>query len=290
MKIFILVPVFNRLDHTKKFLKAIRCQTLFSLIELIFINDGSTDGTAQYLNKQNDVTQIFGDGNLWWAGAIQQGLLSARSRWGSGDYVIFLNNDTWFNSDYIKQLLSVVRSHPNSAVGSILFEVNPVCRPVSLGPIININRAAVFDKLQFLFPEEKLNLKDIYRVDALSGRGVIFPVELFQTYGLMRPKLLPHYLADYEISMRLARAGVVLLVSTKAVIYSDPIYGNDQVHSMSIWESLFSTRSSSNIFRIIIFYALVGSPLQRITGPLRAVYFHGYRFLMGNIMKSIRHE
>lgn len=279
MKIFILVPVFNRLEHTKKFLESIRKQTLASYLQMVVINDGSTDGTAEYLKGQRDVLQIFGDGNLWWAGSIQEGLLNTQSQWKPGDYVVFLNNDTWFDSDYIEQLVSAVRFHSNSAVGSTLYEVKPARRAVSLGPIININRVIVSDKLLSLSSGERENLKDIYKVDALSGRGTIFPVELLQRCGLMRPRLLPHYFSDYEFSMRLAKTGVNLLVSTKAIIYSDPIYGNANVHSMGLWDYLFSIRSSSNIWSVFIFYALVGSPFQRLTAPFRVIYYRGCRFI-----------
>ena len=74
MTVFVLIPVFNRLEHTKKVLKALRNQTLAKQLYIIVIDDGSTDGTREYLANQSDVTTLHGDGNLWWGGAIQMGL------------------------------------------------------------------------------------------------------------------------------------------------------------------------------------------------------------------------
>jgi hypothetical protein len=94
----------------------------------------------------------------------------------------------------------------------------------------------------------------------------------------MRPRLLPHYMADYEIAMRFARHGVPLLVSTRAIVYSPPVYGND-VTRMGFWERCFSRRSSGNIIYKTIFYLLVGSPLQRLSAPFRMAFFSASRAL-----------
>src|SRR3546814_15878207 len=64
--------------------------------------------------------------------------------------------------------------------------------------------------------------------------------------------------------MRFARHGVRLLVATGAIVYSPPVYGND-VSRFNWWERHFSPRSSSNIIRKVLFYLLVGPPLQRLT-------------------------
>lgn len=273
MKVFVLIPVFNRLAHTEKVLQALRSQTLASSLRIVVIDDGSTDGTAVFLSTQPDVFVIKGDGNLWWGGAIDEGLKYVHSQCPTeDDYVLFLNNDTWFEPSYVQELIDASRQHGDAAVGSVIHEVDRDPPLVSIGARVNINRLAVWDRFSELSPEEIRNPAAIYKVDALSGRGTLYPAMLFERYGRMHSRLLPHYMADYEVAMRFARQGVPLIVSSKAVVYSPPVYGND-ISRLGWWARLFSQRSSSNIIYRTCFYMLVGSPFQRLSAPLRVVFF-----------------
>lgn len=283
MNIYVLIPVFNRLPHTQKVIQALRDQTLAGDIRIVVINDGSTDGTGDYLASQQDVTHLRGDGSLWWGGAMDLGLRHVLAVANPDDYVLFLNNDTWFAPDYVETLVRVSREGDGSAVGSVIHEENRDSPLVSIGPCININRLAIWDLLSEITEQEKRVPKPVYRVDALSGRGTLYPASLFKKYGGMRPRLLPHYLADYEVAMRFARDGrVPLLVSSQAIVYSPPVYGNS-VAQLGWWERLFSPRSSSNVIRRLAFYTMVGSPVQRITAPLRMICFSTSRFLLEKI-------
>lgn len=285
MVVNVIIPVYNRLHHTIRVIGSLRAQTLVKNLRIIVVDDGSTDGTADYLNEQDDVFTIKGDGNLWWAGSIDLGICHVMVEAAHDDYVIFLNNDTWFAPDYIATLIEVSRQTGGVPVGSVIHEENRENSLVSIGPVININRIAVWDLLSQLTVEEIRQPKPVYRVHALSGRGALYPVSFFIKHGGMRPRLLPHYLADYELSMRFAReAKVALVVSTRAIVYSPPVYGN-YVSQFGLLERLFSTRSSSNIFRKLIFYCLVGSPSQRITAPLRLACFGLYRYFIKLINK-----
>lgn len=273
MNVHVLIPVFNRLAHTQRVIDALRAQTLAKDLCILVINDGSTDGTRDFLAAQTDVTTLQGDGSLWWGGAIELGLRHVLSIAAPDDYVLFLNNDTWFAPDYVATLVRVSREGGGAAVGSVIHEEDREDPLVSIGPRININRIAVWDLLSELPAEERREPKPVYAVHALSGRGTLYPASLFRQHGGMRPRLLPHYLADYEIAMRFARdAKTPLLVSSQAIVFSPPVYGNE-VAQLGWWERLFGQRSSSNIIRRLAFYGMVGSPIQRLTAPLRLAYF-----------------
>lgn len=263
MRVFVLIPVFNRLAHTKKVLGVLRAQSMASQLRLVVVDDGSTDGTAEYLAGEPDVVTLTGDGNLWWGGAIQKGLAYVRTQLPiDDDFVLFVNNDTWFNVDYVQTLIETSLLRGGAAVGSVVHEENCEAPLVSIGPRININRIAVWDVLAELPAQERRTPKPVYCVDALSGRGTLYPAGLFKAHGGMRPRLLPHYLADYEIAMRFARdAGVPLLVSSNAIVFSPPVYGNE-VARLDWWERYFGQRSSSNVIRRLVFYCMVGSPFS----------------------------
>lgn len=272
MTVYVLIPVFNRFEHTKRVVDCLRAQSIAEKLGIIIINDGSTDETAEYLQSQDDVVEIRGDGNLWWGGAIEEGLKHVLPSCQAEDYVLFLNNDTWFDENYVEILVQTSIANGGAAVGSVIHEEGRDPPLVSIGAKVNVNRLAVWDLLSELSEAEKRSPNSQYRVDALSGRGTLYPAQLFRRYGRMRPSLLPHYLADYEVAMRFARAGVPLVVSSKAIVYSPPVYGND-ASSLSWRKRLFGRRSAHNVFQRLIFYSLVGSPVQRMTAPIRMAYF-----------------
>ncbi|MCA2411335.1 glycosyltransferase family 2 protein [Rhizobium leguminosarum bv. viciae 248] len=272
MIVYVLIPVFNRLEHTKRVVASLRAQRIAKKLRIIVVNDGSTDETAQYLQSQGDIVELRGGGNLWWGGAIEEGLKHVLPSCQAEDYILFLNNDTWFDDQYIETLVQTSKDNGGAAVGSVIHEEGRDPPLVSIGAKVNINRLAVWDLLSELSETEKRSPKSQYRVDALSGRGTLYPAPLFRKYGGMRPSLLPHYMADYEVAMRFARAGVPLVVSSNAIVYSPPIYGND-TSRLSWWKQLFGRRSPHNVFQRLIFYSLVGSPVQRMTAPIRMAYF-----------------
>ncbi len=269
MTVFVLIPIFNRLHYTQRVIQHLRAQTCVRDIRIVVIDDGSSDGSKDFLAEQNDVTILEGNGSLWWGGAIDLGLRHVLPAASADDYVLFLNNDTWFSPDYLDALIRVSRNAGGAAVGSVIHEEQRDDPLVSIGPRIDINRVAVWDILAELPMHERKNPKPVYEVDALSGRGTLYPVGLFKAHGGMRPHLLPHYMADYEIAMRFARdAHTPLRVSTTAIVYSPPVYGNE-VSKLSWWERQFGQRSSSNVIRRLVFYCMVGSPIQRLTAPMR---------------------
>lgn len=267
MAVVVLIPVHNRLQRTKDVLECLRQQTHPS-VTIVFIDDGSSDGTAEFLATQSDVMTLTGDGSLFWGGAMEMGLRHVLTFCAAGDYVLFLNDDTKFVPDYIDVLLRTSRRNGNAVVGSMIHEEGRTPPLSSIGPRIDITRMRVVDIFDQLSDDERANLSEFYFPDALSGRGTLFPVELFRKFGTLVPRLLPHYFGDYEITMRFKRHGAQLVVARDAFVLSPPIYGN-AAEGMGNIQRYFSFRSSRNLKHMLAFFCLVGSPWQRVTAPLR---------------------
>src|ERR1044071_9943972 len=91
--IYIIIPVHNRLEATRRCLESLRNQ-MFTRFQILLVDDGSTDGTSEFV-KENypDVMLLTGDGNLWWTGAINLGIRYALLRGSANDAVLVINND-----------------------------------------------------------------------------------------------------------------------------------------------------------------------------------------------------
>lgn len=265
------MPVFNRLAHTQKMIECLRSQEADEDISITVVDDGSTDGTSEYLQAQTDIKTIQGDGNLWWGGAIELGLKSLLGYAARQDWIMFINNDTQLPPDFVQRLLDAGRAHAPAAVGSVVRDVAPPHSLLSAGPRVDFWRLTVKDRV----PQEDGPTE--LEVDALSGRGVLYPATALRQVKGMRPGWLPHYLADYEVSVRVQQMGYKLLVCTKAAVYSKREFGSAH-RATSLRERLFSVRSPTYLPAQIRFWWIGAGPLGKISLPLRLLWrFAGNR-------------
>ncbi len=112
----IIVPCWNQLEFTRQCIAALmRCTR--SPCELIVINNGSTDGTNDYLAGVQDaspvpVTVIANSTNLGFPAAINQGL-----RYGRGEYLVLLNNDAVVTDAWLEQLIALTTARTGEEQG-----------------------------------------------------------------------------------------------------------------------------------------------------------------------------
>jgi GT2 family glycosyltransferase len=87
----IVIPTHNRLDFLKQAVNSIWAQTVDDY-EIIIVNDGSTDGTEEWLDAQRKRVRTFTQANRGPGAARNLGAQHAR-----GEYVAFLDSDDlWF--------------------------------------------------------------------------------------------------------------------------------------------------------------------------------------------------
>ena len=74
MKLFLIIPVFNRKDTLINCLTLLRNQT-FTDFTTIVVDDGSSDGTSGVLKSDfPEVKIVAGDGSWWWSKSINEGI------------------------------------------------------------------------------------------------------------------------------------------------------------------------------------------------------------------------
>lgn len=269
MTVHVLIPVFNRLALTRRVLDCLHTQQVDEPLRLIVIDDGSTDGTAEFLASQQDITVLKGDGSLWWGGAIEAGLQRVLEEGRPSDWVLLVNNDTQFDVDFVQRLLDTARAHAPAAVGSVICDEEAPDRLLSIGAVFDTWRLRVRDKLEQERPRD--SAKGPHSVDGLSGRGTLYPLAAFRIAGTMKPVWLPHYLADYELAVRVRKAGFKLLVCEDAAILSADEFGNAYQPS-SLRGKFFAVRSAYYLPAVLAFWWRASSLLERFTLLPRLIY------------------
>lgn len=194
--IHILLPVHNRKAITQSFVDCLVRQT-YKKYHLILIDDGSTDGTEEMVrNLVPDVTILKGDGNLWWAGALQKGLdwLKA-SEVSDSDIVLFINDDVAFGPEYLFEAVAAIRNKPN-----VMLLSQFCCENGDISGDEGV--AADLARLTF----KKASSSD--NVNCLPTRGLFIRFGDVKMVGDFHPRILPHYLSDYEYTIRAFSKGM----------------------------------------------------------------------------------
>ena len=277
MLIYVIIPVYNRIFETKKVINCLRKQTLIKKLKLIVVDDGSTDETRIWLEKQADIQTIKGNGSLFWGGAINIALKTIFKNCQINEWVVLLNNDIEIKKNYIETLLKTAKSNYPSVIGSIIKKKNNEI--VSIGPKIISEKFKIEDLYHQNFISK--NLEIIKNVDALSGRGVIYPIKSLLEVKGMRPLFFPHYLADYELSLRVGRKGYNLMISMDAVVYTDEDFEliRHQRKKQNFIFNLFSKKSTSLFYSKILFWWEASNNKERISLPFRIIKFIIYSVL-----------
>jgi GT2 family glycosyltransferase len=215
-KIYIVVAVFNRRTLTERLLHCMNSQS-FRHFEIIVVDDGSTDCTAELIADQFPEVQVVrGDGTLWWTGATNVGIRHAMDRAGANDAILVINNDLEVGPDYLENLHRQWTSMPDTLIGSVAVDIENPDSIVDGGTIVNWWTAK----------ERKLNVGQALSqfgtaysapVSWLTGRGTVIPINVFWRIGLYNAK---HYqqCGDPELPVRAHAAGFRLVVSYACVV------------------------------------------------------------------------
>ncbi|MEN3816670.1 MULTISPECIES: bifunctional glycosyltransferase family 2 protein/class I SAM-dependent methyltransferase [Bacillus] len=103
VKTSIIILTYNELELTKKCLASIERYTDKDKIELIIVDNGSSDGTREYISNLPDVKVILNEKNLGFAKGCNQGIEAA-----GGENLLFLNNDTMVTKNWLTSMLRVL--------------------------------------------------------------------------------------------------------------------------------------------------------------------------------------
>ena len=255
----IIVPVYNRIESTLRFLQSTR-KLLYKDFKVIIIDDGSTDGTSTIIAKDfPEVILLQGNGNLWWSGATNVGVRYAIKH--KFDYVLTINQDSVFDPNLINELIRVSKLNDDAIVGARIMQSNKT-HVWALGALIKFRYTGYLGMQYYNLPLAKVaELGEFLSVQALPGDGVLIPVQIFAKIGLYNAKWCPQYHGDTEFTYRANKQGFKVLVSTKTYVVNDEF---DSDPKFSIWDELFSKKSWHYWRPNVYFYAKYAPLTEKI--------------------------
>ena len=249
--VFVLLPVHNRREITRKFIACFAAQT-HSHTRLIVIDDGSTDGTADMVTQAVPGAVIIkGDGSWWWAGSMQRGYewLSHQGP-KADDLVLLANDDIGFEPDFLERAITCLEGHPSALLGArLLSQKNSV--PLESGVHADMRR--------FMFR----TVRSTETIDCLPTRALFLRWSDMCRLGGFYPRLLPQYWADYEYTLRARRLNLRCVTSGDVAIRANmETTGQHDLDALTGWKflsSLFSIKTPLNpLYRTS--FAMLASP------------------------------
>jgi glycosyltransferase involved in cell wall biosynthesis len=102
-KVSVIIPNYNYGRFLSGAIESVMAQT-YSNIEIIVVNNGSTDDSLRILSKYSDEITVVNQANLGQSGARNSGLLKSK-----GEYIAFLDADDYWNPNKIEKQIRILR-------------------------------------------------------------------------------------------------------------------------------------------------------------------------------------
>lgn len=189
-KISVIIPIYNCEQYLEKCLNSLINQTLKD-IEIILINDGSTDNSLKIIEKFDDTRiKLINKENGGQSSARNKGLEIA-----NGEYIGFIDSDDWIDSDYYEKLYNTALKYNADIAMTDFIRIGPNKHKIRL----NIKSEKVYKTI-----EEKIQIANalkegciwnkIYKKEILTNlrfnEGMYFEDGPFTIKALFNSKTL----------------------------------------------------------------------------------------------------
>ncbi|MDQ3205535.1 MAG: glycosyltransferase [Pseudomonadota bacterium] len=209
----IVIPVYGQFARTLGCLRALAEHPPRAGVEIIVVDDGSSDATPDDLPRVGGLRYHRRAVNGGFIAACNDGAALAR-----GEYLVFLNNDTIPQPGWLDALLDTFDQHPGSGlVGAQL--LYPDGRLQEAGGIVFADGSG-WNYGRMESPSDP-RYAYVRPADYCSGAAVAIPRLLFEQLGGFDARYAPAYYEDTDLAMSVRGSGLQVLYQPASAVVHD---------------------------------------------------------------------
>lgn len=210
-KASVIIPSWNGKNLLKDCLPSLRKQ-IFKSFEVIVIDNGSTDGTVSYVEKNYpDVKLIKLDSNSGFAHAVNLGIKIC-----IGEHIILINNDTRVDVNCLQFLVKAAQKKKNVGIiaAKMLKFNNPKLIDSAGDWIDTVGHASNIGIGQ----KDSRKFNNPGYIFLATGGGSLIKREVFEKIGFFDENYFA-YMEDVDFCLRAQMQGIKCWYEPRAVIY-----------------------------------------------------------------------
>jgi len=224
-RVSIVIPVYNKVIYTDNCLRSVQQRDPETSKEVIVINNNSSDETATLLAQLSGAVNVVNNAdNKGFVGACRQGAALA-----TGEFILFLNNDTQVLPDWLNSLVRVMDANAQIGIaGSKL--IYPDGHLQEAGGIIFSDASGCnYGREQ----DPTLAHVNVSRaVDYCSGASLLIRRTLWEQLGGFDQRYAPAYYEDTDLCFATREAGyTVWYCHESEVIHHEGITAGTDINS-----------------------------------------------------------
>ncbi len=206
----LIIVTYNHAEHIGGCLEAVGRLAPPGPLELLVLDNGSRDGTAELVRRRFPETRLLAEGENWgFAGGVNRAVAAAQ-----GERIALLNPDAIPEPGWLRAVVAPLDAPDVGVVGSKVLGAGG--RIQSVGTLLD--RRAVLtahrggdeiDRGQYDAPAE---------LEAVHGAAMAFPRALWQQQGGFDEGFFPAYWEEVDFCARAIRAGRRVLVAPGALV------------------------------------------------------------------------
>lgn len=210
IEVSIVIPVYNNLAYTARCLESLVEHHAGQAIEIIVVDDCSSDQTADFLDRCHGIEVIHNAENLGFIGSCNAGARKAR-----GEYQVFLNNDTQVTDQWLTALLEPFSTRADTGiVGARLVYPSGELQEAG-GIIFNDGSGWNYGRLG---PATTSRVQFVSETDYVSGACLAIRAETFDSLGGFDTHYSPAYYEDTDLCFKVRELGLKVIYQPQSTV------------------------------------------------------------------------
>lgn len=199
-RVSVIVLTYNGLSFNQACLKSLTEFSDYPNLEIICVDNNSTDGTREYLKEWGEANPshrvILNDDNLGFAGGNNVGMEAA-----TGDVIVLLNNDTYVTRGWVQDLVRPL------LLDKTIGLAGPVTNMIGGVQKISLHYRDMTEMAERARGFTMLRKEQHFETDAVAFFCVAMRREVMKEVGLLDPAFGLGYFEDDDYCRRIMKAG-----------------------------------------------------------------------------------